>query len=465
MHPTPTPATPTSPAVSSAPSPARRWTVLAVCASALFLVGLDTTAVTVALPAVGAGLGVTPGNLSWVVDAYTVAFAGLLITSGSLADRFGRRRVFRTGLTLFAAASLVCAVAPTFGILVAARALQGIGASMLSPVALAIVVTMITDPRERALATGVWGSMFGLSMAAGPVTGGALADAVGWRAVFWINIPLVLLALVLVACVVPESRALHPRRPDLPGQILLAMILVCGVGLLIEGPQFGWTSPLPLVAVPVLGAAIVLFVRVESGRREPLVNPALFRSLSFAGAVGAAVAVFTAFSMTLFLTTGRLQDFHGWTAVGAGSATLPMAFGAFTGAPASGYLMGKVGAGTPLLLSGGCLLGGGVVLILSTGGDDLHLLPLLASYLLIGTGVGLSSSPITTTAVNSLPADRAGVAGGVTSTARQVGTALGAAVAGSLTTTGVTGMTVITVCSVPVIVVGVLVTVADRRGR
>lgn len=226
----------------------RRWTVLAICASALFLVGLDTTIVTVGLPQIGAGLDVGSDRLAWVVDAYTVPFASLLITSGALADRFGRRRVFQTGLVVFGLSSLACAAAPSLELLVAARAVQGVGASMLTPGALAIVVNVMSDPRERAQAIGIWGAMFGLSMAVGPVTGGALVAAFDWRAVFWINGPLVLAAIVLVIVLVPESRAGKPRRLDWPGQMLLALVLAITVAMLIEGPRLGWATPVAIAA-------------------------------------------------------------------------------------------------------------------------------------------------------------------------------------------------------------------------
>ncbi|MFD3722288.1 MFS transporter, partial [Streptomyces sp. NPDC058674] len=173
----------------SVPSARRRWTVLAVCCLSMFLVGLDTTVVNVGLPAIGRGLQIGTHGLEWTVDAYTLVLAGLLISSGALADRFGRRRVFRCGLLVFGAASLLCALAPSAGALIAARAVQGVGASMLSPVALAIVVNAMPDPRERARAIGVWASVFGLSMAAGPVTGGVLVEHFGWRSLFWINVP------------------------------------------------------------------------------------------------------------------------------------------------------------------------------------------------------------------------------------------------------------------------------------
>ncbi|HMR48403.1 MAG TPA: MFS transporter [Arachnia sp.] len=414
-------------------SASRRWTVVAICASALFLVGLDTTIVTVGLPRIGAGLGLGSDRLAWVVDAYTVPFASLLITSGALADRFGRRRVFQTGLVMFGLSSLAAAVAPSLEVLLAARVVQGVGASMLTPVALAIVVNVMTDPRERAQAIGIWGAMFGLSMAAGPVTGGALIAVFDWRAVFWINGPIVLAAILLVRTLVPESRAATPRRLDWPGQVLLMVALAIAVTVLIEAPRVGWSSPTAIVAYVAVLLTAVAFGWVESHRREPLIDPGLFRSAGFTGAVVSAVAVFVAFSMTLLLTTVLLQDRMGWEPVAAGAATLPMALGALVCAPVSGHLVGRIGSRLPLLTAGACLLLGGALLVSLT--STLSVPVLLVAYLLVGVGVGLSSPPITNAAVSSLPPERAGVAGGITSTARQIGTALGVALAGSLTAT------------------------------
>ncbi|MGI5483093.1 MFS transporter [Streptomyces lavendofoliae] len=423
---TPTP-TPQLQAVLSA---RRRWTVLAVCCLSMFLVGLDTTIVNVGLPEIGRGLGIGTLGLAWTVDAYTLVLAGLLITSGALADRFGRRRVFRTGLVVFGAASLVCALAPSAGVLVAARAAQGVGASMLSPVALAIVVNAMPDPRERARAIGIWASVFGLSMAVGPVTGGALVAALGWRSLFWVNVPVVLAALLLTALFVPESRAPRARRLDLPGQALLTLVIGVSVGVLIEGPRIGWTSAPALGAYAVTVAAAVAFVRVESRRPEPLMDPGLYRSAAFTGAVLGAVAVFVALNVTLLLTTFYLQHTRGWTPPAAGLATLPMALGATVCAPLSGRLVGRGGPWLPLVLAGGFLTAGGLCLV---GLDrDTGVPLLLLAYALIGTGFGFANAPITNTAVSGLPAARAGVAGAITSTARQFGAALGIALAGGL---------------------------------
>ncbi|CAM5433963.1 MFS transporter [Streptomyces avidinii] len=407
----------------------RRWTVLAVCALSMFLVGVDTTIVNVGLPAIGRGLGVGTHGLEWAVDAYTVVLAGLLIASGALADRFGRRRVFRCGLVLFGLASLGCALAPSLGLLVAARAVQGVGASMLSPVALAIVMNAMPDRRERARAIGVWASVFGLSMAAGPVVGGVLIAAFGWRSVFWINAPVIVAALVLVAVFVPESRG-RARRLDLPGQVLLTAALCVCVGVLIEGPRIGWTSA-PALACYAAGVLLAAaFVRVELRRTEPLMDLGLFRRPPFAAAALGAVALFAALNAALLLNTLYLQNARGWTPLAAGTATLPMALGATLCAPWSGAMVARSGPRRPLVLAGGFTAAGGLCL---TGlGPDTSVLLLLLSYLLIGTGFGFANAPITNTAVGGLPAARVGVAGAITSTARQAGSAVGIAVAGGL---------------------------------
>lgn len=408
----------------------QRWTVLGICASSLFLVGLDTTIVTVSLSHIGASLHVPDEQLAWVVDAYTITFAALLITSGALADRFGRRRVFLTGLSVFLLASLACSVAPTAAFLIGARAVQGIGASMLTPVALAIVVNVMPDPRERAQAIGIWSAMFGLSMAAGPALGGALLTALDWRAVFWINAPIVVLAMLLVIRLVPESKAARARKVDLGGQVLLVVLLGLVVALLIEGPRLGWLSPVVIGGAMLVPVLLVTFWWVESRRKEALIDPALFRHPAFTGAVLSAIVVFIAFSATLLLTTTLLQNALGWGPLAAGAATLPMAVGTLVFAPLSGHLLSKTGPRIPLLYAGATLLLGGFLLIALTVEPRAEIL--LAAYLLIGIAVGLSNPPITNTAVNGLPAERAGVAGGLTSTARQIGTALGIALAGAL---------------------------------
>lgn len=399
-----------------------------------------------------------------------MVFASLLITSGALADRFGRKRVFLIGLVVFGTASIACAFAPSPATLIAARAAQGVGASMLTPVALAIVVNVMRDPRERAQALGVWSAMFGVSMAAGPVVGGALISAFDWRAVFWINAPIVAVALLLVSWLVPESRGERPRRLDLPGQLLLFLLLATGVALLIEGPRIGWNSLSTLPAYALIVATALAFVRVESKHPHPLIEPSLFRVPSLVGAVVGAVVVFIAFSMTLLMTTALLQNVRGWTPLAAGAATLPMALGAIVCAPLSGYLLGRFGARLPLLLAGAFItLGGGLLTAISVM-NTANLAWLLTAYLVMGTGVGFANAPLTNTAVSGLPRERAGVAGGITSTSRQFGTAIGIALAGSLITDTspegfaartLPGWIIVTVCGAVLLAV----TATARPGR
>jgi len=203
----------------------RRYLVLAICCLSLFIVGLDATIVNVALPSIGRELHAPLSGLQWTIDAYSLVLASLLMLSGSTADRVGRRRTFQAGLALFTLGSLLCSVAPGLGWLVAFRMLQAVGGSMLNPVAMSIITNTFTEPAERARAIGVWGGVFGLSMAMGPVVGGALVEAVGWRGVFWVNIPVGIAALVLTALFVPESKAPRPRRPDPFGQLLVIVLL------------------------------------------------------------------------------------------------------------------------------------------------------------------------------------------------------------------------------------------------
>ncbi|MDT4914256.1 MAG: hypothetical protein QOC66_3384 [Pseudonocardiales bacterium] len=408
----------------------KRLTVLGVCSLSLFVVGIDTTIVNVALPSIGSDLQVGTRGLEWTVDAYTLVLAGLLMSSGAIADRVGRRRVFQLGLLVFGAASVACALAPSVGVLVAARVVQGIGGSMLSPVALAIVVNTFTDPKERARAIGVWAAIFGLSMATGPTLGGALIAALGWRSVFWVNAPVVVAALILTAAFVPESRAARPRRLDAVGQLLLTAVVGGSVALLIEGPRIGWTSTAAVVGYASVSVATFGFVRTEARRPAPLMDLHLFRRPPFAAAVIGAVAVFVALNATLLLNTLYLQHARGMSAVAAGAVTLPMAAAATVCAPLSGVLVGRVGPRLPLLLAGSFITAGGLCLVALDNNTRLGVL-LLAQFL-IGVGFGFANAPITNTAVSGLPADRAGVAGGITSTARQFGAALGIAVAGSI---------------------------------
>ncbi len=384
----------------------------------------------VALPSIGRELHSSVSGLQWVVDAYTLVLASLLMLSGSTADRVGRRRTFQAGLAVFTAGSLLCSLAPSLGWLVAFRMVQAVGGSMLNPVAMSIITNTFTDRRERARAIGVWGAVFGLSMALGPVAGGALVDSVGWRGIFWVNIPVGLAAIVLCALFVPESKADRPRRPDPVGQVLLIVLLAALTYAIIEGPSRGWGSPLIAGLFGLATVALAVFVPYELRRTEPLLNPRFFGSAPFAGATVTAVIAFAALGGFLFLNTLYLQDVRGFSALTAGLYLLPMAATLAGCAVLSGRLVAARGARIPLVVSGLGFIAAGILLSMIT--DDSGPGFLLVSYVIFGIGIGLVNAPITNSAVSGMPRQQAGVAAGVASTSRQVGTSLGVAVMGSV---------------------------------
>jgi EmrB/QacA subfamily drug resistance transporter len=410
----------------------RRLLVLAICCSSLFIVGLDNTIVNLALPAIRRDLGSSLSGLQWVIDAYTLVLAGLLMLGGSTGDRIGRRRTFQTGLVLFGTGSLLCSLAPTTGWLIAFRAVQAVGGSMLNPVAMSIITNVFTDRAERAKAIGVWGSVIGLSMALGPLLGGALVDVVGWRSVFWMNVPIVLAVVVLTARFVPESRAPRARAFDAPGQLLMIVLLVGVTFGIIEGPAHGWGSPLIVGSFGAAGAALVGLLVVESRRPEPLLDPRFFASVPFSAATLIAVAAFAAFAGFLFLNALYLQDVRGYSPLHAGLLTLPMAVMTALLPVVSGRMVARRGTRLPLVIGGLGIAAAGVLLL--TLDVDTPLFLVIAAYVVFGVGFGMINAPITNTAVSGMPVAQAGVAAGVASTSRQVGSALGVAVLGSLVT-------------------------------
>jgi EmrB/QacA subfamily drug resistance transporter len=418
-------------------SPRRRMLVLAICCMSLLIVGMDNTIVNVALPSIRKDLGASVSGLQWTIDAYTVVLASLLVLAGSTADRVGRRRTFQTGLILFVLGSLLCSVAPGLGWLVAFRMVQAVGGSMLNPVAMSIITNVFTEPKERARAIGVWGGVVGLSLGLGPVVGGALTESVGWRAIFWINIPIGLLACGLAAKYVPESRAPRARRPDAVGQVLMIMILAGITYAIIASPHDGWGSLEVLAPLVVAIAALVGFLRYEPRRTDPLIELRFFRSAPFGGATIIAVFAFGAYSGFLFLNTLYLQDVRGLSALDAGLYTIPLAVMTLVCAPLSGRLVGARGPRTSLLLSGLFLALGG--LMLTSLRADTSTGWLLASYFVFGLGFGIVNPPITNTAVSGMPRAQAGVASAIASTSRQVGASLGVAIVGSVVSAGATG--------------------------
>jgi EmrB/QacA subfamily drug resistance transporter len=410
----------------------RRLIVLAVCSTSLFIVSLDNTIVNVALPTLQHRFGSSVSGLQWVVDAYLLVLASLLLLSGSAGDRFGRRRIFWLGLTLFGTGSLLCSLAWSLPALIAFRIFQAVGGSMLNPSSLSIIANTFTDPRERAGAIGVWAGVSGISTASGPILGGLLIQAVDWRAVFWVNLPVVVVAGLLTRRFVPESRAARPRRFDPPGQLLAIAVLGLAVFAIIEGPADGWSSPTVLGCFGASVLALVVFLIVEQRRAEPLLELRFFRSPPFSGAATIAVAAFVVLAGFLFVMTLYLQEVRGDSPLVAGLATLPMTLAIAVVSPWSGRLVGRSGARLPMVASGLLLALGSALLLLDTPRSSYLLLA--AAYLPLGIGFGLVNPPITNTAVSGMPPGQAGVASAVAGAARQIGAALGVAVVGSVVT-------------------------------
>ncbi|ARZ70246.1 MFS transporter [Streptomyces albireticuli] len=323
----------------------RRLLVLGICCTSLLIVSLDNTILNVALPSMQRELHTSVSGLQWTIDAYTLVLASLLMLAGSTADRIGRRRVFQAGLVLFTLGSLLCSLAPGLGWLVVFRMVQAVGGSMLNPVAMSIITNTFTDPRERARAIGVWGGVVGISMAAGPVVGGVLVESVGWRSIFWINLPLGLAALVMTARYVPESRAPRPRRADPVGQLLVIALLGSVTYGIIEGAEAGWTSAPILGCFAVTAGSLAGLLVYERRRAEPLIELGFFRSAPFSGATVIAVSAFAALGGFLFLNTLYLQNERGLSALDAGLYMLPMAAMCMVCAPVSGRLVGSRGPG------------------------------------------------------------------------------------------------------------------------
>jgi EmrB/QacA subfamily drug resistance transporter len=408
----------------------RPWLILSICCMSLLVVGIDVTIVNVALPAIGRGLHASLSDLQWSVDAYTLVIGSLLMASGSMGDRFGRRRVFQTGLVVFTAGSLLCSLSTSVTALVLFRALQALGGSMLNPVALSIVSNTFTERRARARALGIWAAVFGLSLALGPVVGGVLVSAVSWRAIFWINIPIGIAAIVLTQLFVPESKAATARRFDPWGQLLVIILLATLTYGVIEGPSHGWASPLIVAMFATAAASAVALVLVESRRWQPLLEVRFFRSMPFSGASVIAVLAFGVLAGFLFLNTLYLQDGRGYSALHAGLMTLPMAVMICLFAPVSGRLVGSRGPRLPLVLAGLTMAAAaGLMLRLSDGTPPGFL---LADYVLFGLAFGLVNAPIANTAISGMPNSQAGVAASVASASRQTGSALGVAITGSL---------------------------------
>ncbi|MET0896326.1 MAG: MFS transporter [Mycobacterium sp.] len=408
----------------------RKAIILFSCCLSLLIVSMDATIVNVALPTIRTDLNASPPQLQWVIDVYTLVLASFLLLAGATADRFGRRTVFQIGLSAFAVGSLLCSVAPNIEMLIAARFVQGLGGAMMNPVAMSIITNVFTGRVERARAIGLWGGVVGISMALGPTVGGALIEYVDWRAVFWLNLPVCALALLLTAIFVPQSKSATMRNIDPIGQILGVTFLFGIIFVLIEGPGLGWTHPVSLTAALVAVIAFVAFLRYESRRHDPFIDLRFFRSVPFASATVIAVSAFAAWGAFLFMMALYLQGFRGYSAFETGLLYLPIAVGALIFSPLSGRMVGRFGP-RPSLVASGILLTTASALLLFLD-DTTPVWELLVIFGVFGIGFSLVNAPVTNTAVSGMPTDRAGAASAIASTSRQVGVSVGVALCGSV---------------------------------
>ena len=403
---------------------------LVVASFALFMAMLDNTVVNVALTTIQADLDIGISGLQWVVSGYTLAFASLMLSGGTVADLFGRKRTFQTGLALFTVASLGCALAPEAGWLIAARIAQGVGAALLQPASLAVLTAAFPGAAERARAIGIWAGVSGLALGMGPVVGGALVEHASWQSVFLVNVPIGILGMVVAHRHVTESHHRGGRGLDLRGQVLAVITLSSLTYALIEANDRGWTSTfsLSLFAIAVVTAG--LFVREELRSASPMLDLRFFRNPAFAGANVVGFAVGLGMFAIFFFLSINLQQTYGYSAFEAGVRILPVTIAIILAAPLSGWLAASWGPKVPLVLGLG-LAGTAQLLLLTLDADSAY-----HSYVWIlplsGLGVGLTMTPMTAAVMEAVPTERAGMASATTSTAREVGGNFGIAFIGAL---------------------------------
>ncbi|MGH8905084.1 MAG: MFS transporter [Egibacteraceae bacterium] len=393
-------------------TPAGRWVLAAtVLGSGMAL--LDATVVNVALPVIGTELDADIAGLQWTLNGYLLTLAALILLGGALGDRYGRRRVFVVGIVWFAVASLLCGLAPNVGVLVAARALQGVGGALLTPGSLAIIQTSFA-PKDRSRAIGAWSALGGIAGAIGPLLGGLLIDAVSWRAIFLVNLPLAAVVVAVAVRHVPESRdaSVAGRPLDIAGAVLAALGLAGVTYTLIEAPQRGWSAPVILLAAAVGLAGLGGFVAVERRGAHPMLPLDIFCSRQFAAANAVTFAVYGALGATFFLLVVALQQVVGYSPLQAGAATLPVTVLMMTLSARAGQLAQRIGPRVPMTV-GPLLLAGGLLLMSRIGAGSAYLPGVLPALSLFGLGLATTVAPLTATVMAAADVEHAGIASGV----------------------------------------------------
>ena len=409
--------------------------ILGTLCITLFMAMLDNVVVNTALPRIGLDLHAGFTGLQWVVEGYSLVYAALLLTGGTLGDRFGRKRIFLAGVATFTLGSMLCALSGSIGELVAARMLQGVGAAMLTPGSLSIIRNTFPEPGERARAIGLWSGISGLGLALGPAIGGPLVDAFGWASVFWINVPIGALALAVGLRVLPEFHD-GRERFDFAGQILGAVGLGALVFALIEGPDSGWTGIRVLSAGGISVVALAAFLVTEARRRAPMLDLSFFKDRVIAGALMSGFMVSFGMFGALFFLPLLMQDVYGWSPAMAGVGSLPATCTIMVAAPFAGAITGKLGP-RPALVSGLTLCATALA-GLSLYGSGAHYSHYVWTLPIMGLGMGLSFAPVSVAVLERVPAAKAGMASAVTNTMRELGGVVGIAALGAILTSRMT---------------------------
>jgi EmrB/QacA subfamily drug resistance transporter len=408
----------------------KKWWTLAAVAFGLFMIMLDNTIVNVALPSIQRSLHMSISSLEWIVTAYALTFAALLITGGKLGDLYGRKRMFIAGLVVFTLASLACGLAPSAGFLIGARAVQGVGAALMNPATLSII-TATFPPKERGQAIGIWAGVSALALAIGPLIGGLIVDNINWHWIFYVNVPVGVVGIIVSRWVIAESRdTSHEQSIDLPGLVTSGGALLALSYALIEGNQRGWGSP---EIIGLFVGAVVLFavfIWLELRQRLPMLDLDLFKIGSFAGANIVAMLVSLGMFGVFFFISLYVQNVLGYSPTKAGAIFLPMTILIILIAPIAGKLSDRVGS--RWLMGAGMAILGVSLLLYQRIGLHTGFWSLLPQLVLGGVGMALTMSPMTSAAMGSVPTDKAGVGSGVLNSFRQVGGSLGIALMGAI---------------------------------
>lgn len=408
----------------------RKWWTLGAMCFALFMLMLDNTVVNVALPSIQKDLDASISGLEWTVNGYTLSIAVLLVTGGRLGDIFGRRRMFLTGIVIFALSSATAGFAPDATALVLSRVVQGVGAALMMPGTLSIIADAF-PPEERGKAMGTWAGVSALALAIGPVVGGFLTEHVSWRAIFYLNIPVAIAAVLATVFAVRESRDTSVGKDvDYPGVAVLTVGLTALVLSLVEGNAWGWGSPEIIALFGVAALALPLFVWVENRAKAPMVQFDLLSDRNFLGAVVVALIITFAMMGVFFFLALYMQDILGYTPLEAGVRFLPSTLMLVAVAPVAGRLADRFGP--RWLIAGGLVLVSLSLFTFSGIAVDSSYLDLLPGFMLLGIGIALTMSPMTSAAMNAVPVQKAGIASGVLSMFRMVGGSLGIAVTGAI---------------------------------